>query len=135
YPWWRKPIVQAQSSNFDVDGDGITDTLDDLSLKWVVGRTMLTYRLRQLLGSSVYLVANSGGPLVDSNLNGITIEGVGRKWTVAQAANFLEAERAVARSPFFAAGWVISAECVTPTRSLTRLVPGCCYGRVPSAYP
>src|SRR5262245_6540463 len=111
YPWWRKPIVQAQSSNFDVDADGITDTLNDLSTKWVVGRVIFTSRLRQVLGNPVYLVANSGGPLIDSNLNGIAIEGVGKKWTVAQAKGFLLSERAYARTPFIAAGWVISAEC------------------------
>jgi hypothetical protein len=130
YPWWRKPIVQAQSSSFDVDADGIADTIDQLSTKYVVGRVILTSRLRQVLGNSVYLVANSGGPLMDPNLNGIAIEGVGKKWTVAQARGFLEAERSIGRSPFIAAGWVTSVECVDPTRQLARQVPGTCYGRV-----
>lgn len=135
YPWWRKPIVQAQSSNFDVDADGITDTLDQLSTKYVAGRVLLTSRLRQALGSSVYLVANSGGALTDPNLNGITIEGVGKKWTVAQAKAFLLAERAIARTPFLAAGWVIAPECVQPTLQLAHQVPGTCYGRVPTLVP
>jgi len=134
YPWWRKPIVQEQSSNFDVDGDGVTDTIDDLAQKYVAGRAILTMRLRQELGNSAYLVANSGGPLADPNLNGITIENVGVKWTVTQATGFLQAQKAVGRTPFIAAGWVISASNVTPTRTLARTVPGCCYGRDPGHY-
>jgi hypothetical protein len=60
---------------------------------------------------------------------------VGTKWMVVQAVAFLQAEKAVARSPFVAAGWVTSAACVTPTRQLARAVPGTCYGRDPYLYP
>jgi hypothetical protein len=135
YPPWQKAAVLAQSSDFDADGDGVQDTLDDLARKWVVGRVMMTSRLRSALGGSAILLANSGGPLVDASLNGITIEGVGSQWTVVQARSFLQAERAVARTPFFGAGWVLTEECDAPTRNLARLVPGCFYGRMTGEYP
>lgn len=134
YPPWRRAAVQSQSSNFDCDADGFADTVDQLAEKWASGRAVLTYRLRQELGSSAILIANSGGALGDPNLNGITLEGVGKRFTLAQARDFLLAQKLVSRTPFLAVGWVTSAESAVPTQTLVSQVPGTHYGRVPQ-YP
>jgi hypothetical protein len=130
YPVWRRDAVQSQSTDFDADADGVQDSMGQLATKWANGRAVLTSRLRQELGHAVYLVANTAGPLGDHNLNGITLEGVGTTWTVAQGRLFLMDQKRVAQQPFVAAAWVLSAECVAATRSLVLQVPGTCYGRV-----
>lgn len=134
YPPWRRSAVSAQSANFDVDADGLADTVDKLVTKWSNGRAAMTSRLRQVFGNSVYLVANAGGPLVDSNLNGITLEGVGVRFTFAQAKSYLLAQKAVGRAPFVGAGWVTSAASALPTYTLALQVPGTHFGRVPLTY-
>ena len=99
-------------------------------MKWANGRGVLTYRLRQELGPARILVANSGGPLGDSNLNGITLEGVGKRFTVEQARSHFLGQKQVARSPFVAAGWVTQPECALPTLSLMTQIPGMRYGKM-----
>ncbi|MFN8177299.1 MAG: hypothetical protein U0167_05195 [bacterium] len=130
YPAWRKALLDSLTTSFDIDGDGVADTMDQLDAQYAAWRPYFTQRLREVLGNDAILVANAGGPLVDSALNGITLEGVGTRFTVPDARGYLHAQLAVARPPFVAALWITTDGSREPSLGLAREIAGVHYGTV-----
>lgn len=134
YPAWRQDILQDildASQTFDIDGDNVADTVQDAVDQWATWRPYLTAQLREMMGETRVFVANSGGTLSDSCLNGITIEGIGHTVTKSEASASFQAQRAVGHSPFYGVGWVTTATTdAIPTRQLTEEIPGVYYGVV-----
>lgn len=130
YPNWRRATVLAQTTNFDVDGDGLADRIDDVAAQWAANRPLYTQRLREVLGGSVCLVANSGGALGDPALNGITLEGVGSRFTADEGRSHLIGQRAVSMAPFTAVLWATTPESSEPSRLVAEEFPGVHWGYV-----
>jgi hypothetical protein len=130
YPSWRKALLDSLTTEFDIDGDGVADTMDKLDAQYATWRPYFTQRLREVLGNDVVLVANAGGPLVDSTLNGITLEGVGTRFTVPDARSYLQGQGAVAHAPFVSALWITTDGSRTASLDLAREIPGVYYGTV-----
>jgi hypothetical protein len=130
YPDWRRATLLSQTTTFDCDGDGVADTIEKLENQYASNRPYFTRRLRQELGPDVILVGNSGGALADINLNGITLEGVGDRFTVEEARTYFAQQEAVSRDPFTAVLWATTDLSRGPSRALAGEIPGACYGVV-----
>ena len=73
-PEWKAHITTV-TDRFDIDGDGVPDTFQKLDAQWGAWRGYVMRGLREALGPTRILVANSGVPTMsDPSLNGITIE-------------------------------------------------------------
>ena len=126
-PQWRRDRL-AEIPRLDIDGDGLADphhTIPDVYATW---RPYYTQQLRAALGPDVLLVANSGGPLDDAPLNGITLEGVGDRFDVSDALSYFDSQRSVGHAPFVAVAWVTTVASDEPTREIVPAVPGLHYG-------
>lgn len=128
YPPWRRAILEGLTGGFDTNGDGAPESIDAAALQYETWRPYFTTRLREELGPDRVLVANSGGALGDANLNGITLEGVGSRFTPEEAGTFLLAQKAVGRTPFFGVLWGTVPEAEEPSRALAAQIPGTYYG-------
>jgi len=133
YPPWRQALLDSLTSAFDADGDGLADRVEDVVSMYAAGRPVLTRRLREVLGEDALLIANSGGALADPELQGITLEGVGDRFTVQQARSFLAQQEAVGRPPFTAVLWATTAASEGPSRTVAGEFPGVHYGVIDSA--
>ena len=118
YPPWRRAMLLDQTPNFDFDADGVSDSIDKIQLRYPLGRYNFTRRLREELGDAKVIVANSGGPLGDSNLNGICLEGVGDRFTITQARDYVTNQEEVSRSPFTAVFWATTVASEAPSMQL-----------------
>ena len=58
----------------DANGDGKADSMPEILDQYTRWRNALTALLREELGPSTVLIANTAGPGADPNLNGITLE-------------------------------------------------------------
>jgi hypothetical protein len=130
YPAWRQAAILEQTASFDYDGDSLADTMEDLTTEYETSREAYTSRLRQELGTDAILLANAGGALADGALNGITLEGVGDRFTEGEARGILLTARNLARSPWLGAVWVTSQESVAASRAVSETVEGVHYGIV-----
>ena len=65
----------------------------EFHLDWTEGKLVLTSILRQRLGPDVILIANTGGGSVDPALNGITLEGVGDRFSAVSSLGMFMAHR------------------------------------------
>ncbi len=133
YPNHRMLTLNSITDDFDMDGDGVEDSMAILVLRYGQGRPYLTARMREAFPDKI-LVANSGGGLGDPALNGITLEGVGDRFTVLQARDFLTAQRSVAVAPFHAVLWNTTQESELPSRELAEELDGVYFGHVVGAY-
>jgi hypothetical protein len=129
-PPWRQDAILAQTTQFDYDGDGVSDRMVDLVAAFEAGRPYFTARLRDLLGDEVVLVGNAGGGVADGSLNGITLEGAGERFTEAEARAILLDARAVAHAPWKAAVWVVEEGNVEVSLRLAEEISGVHYGEV-----
>lgn len=120
YPNWRKQRIDEQTDSIDVDDDGIPDSWDQVDAIYEAWRPYFTERLRTLLGSSAILVGNAGGPLGDPNLNGITLESVGTRFTVSQARQYFTGQSVLATLPHVNVAWIVVPGDVAPTLSLAQ---------------
>jgi hypothetical protein len=109
FPQWKLDNLTQNTPNFDIDGDGVADTVQKLSTTYAASRPYFTAQLRAVLGPTAVVVGNAGGPLVDPSLNGITLERVGVRYTVADAQGYVAAEHAVATWPKLSVAWIIDA--------------------------
>jgi hypothetical protein len=109
YPNHRNLTLLEITDRFDVNDDGVEDTVEFLSQRYEYGRPILTRALRDAFPDKI-IVANSGGRLDDPMLNGLTLEGVGDRFTLDEARTFLTAQRAVARQPYHAVCWSTTEE-------------------------
>lgn len=73
-PSWISTFAD-QSSAYDINNDGIADTLGDLQAQYAAFKPYFSQKLREAIGEDKLLIANSGtNVLGDASLNGITIE-------------------------------------------------------------
>lgn len=128
YPNWRVDAVLDQTASFDADGDGAADRIEDVAAQYAANRPLYTQRLREEVGDAVILVANSGGALGDPALHGITLEGVGDRFTVEQARGHFAGQEAVSRTPFTAVLWATTPASDAPSRALAGEIPGAYWG-------
>lgn len=59
---------------YDIDGDGVADEPDAIYGSFFGWAPAFVASMRQKLGPSAIILANSGGSISDSSLNGVTIE-------------------------------------------------------------
>ncbi len=130
YPNSRKMILQEITDSFDIDDDQIPDTVEYLSQRYEYCRPKLTLAMRQEFPDKI-LVGNSGGRLDDPRLNGITLEGVGDRFTLDQARSFYNSQKAVATLPYHAVAWRTTDESSEGCRVIAQEL-GIYYGVVAS---
>jgi hypothetical protein len=107
FPPWRKKLILAQTSSFDIDGDGSPDRMEDVDAMYREWRPYFTTEMREMVGADRVLIGNSNGPLVDPALNGIALENVGEWFTVEEAREFMLNQKPVSVEPFMGAVWAI----------------------------
>lgn len=130
YPPWRLQKLAEATTAYDANGDGSPDTPEQVVAQYDTWRPYLVQRLREVMGNDAVLIANSGGPLGDANLNGICLEGVGTRFTPQEARSALLGQRDVSRMPFVAALWITTDGSRQPSLELAREIPGVHYGTV-----
>lgn len=118
YPAWRWALLPT---NYDIDGDGVTDD----SLKFVsqreAGRELLSQRLRASMGGTKILIGNSAGATTPAGyFNGITIEAVSDSLSVLEAIADLDAQRAVSIPPYVNVVWVTNTDQEESSVSVVR---------------
>ena len=113
---------------FDCDGDGIADSIGKVEAQYAQYRPVFTQRLRQELGTAKILVGNAGGPLGDPSLHGITLEGVGVRFTVEQARGYLAEQEGLGFAPFTAVLWATTDPSRVPSRELAAEFHGAHFG-------
>ena len=133
FPPWRRALLLSQTLSFDGDGDGVADRIEDLEAQYAEYRPRFTQRLREELGDARILVGNAGGPLADPSLSGLTLEGVGDRFTIAQARGYLAQQEAVGRSPFTAVLWATTNVSRAPSWQLSAEFDGVYYGVIDPA--
>lgn len=105
-----------QGTTFDADGDGLADSVAQIEAMYSRNAPRFSSALRDALGADALLIANTGGALVDSALNGITIEACDEE---AQCARWFAAQAAVAHAPPLSVMWLKGSskeECATAAR-------------------
>jgi hypothetical protein len=130
YPNWRKADIDEQTDSIDVDEDGIADTWGQVDAIYHTWRPYFTERLREHLGASAILVGNAGGPLGDSKLNGITLESVGSRFTIAQARQYFTGQAVLSATPRVNVAWIIQPRDVAPTLTLAQELSNLWVGEV-----
>jgi hypothetical protein len=128
YPPWRRAMLEALPGPFDSNGDGLADSVPAAQFQYREWRRYFTTRLREELGPDAVVIGNSGGAMVDANLNGITLEGVGDRFTIAQAKSHMLGQKAVSTAPFFGVFWATTLASEQPSRALAVEIPGVHYG-------
>ena len=126
-PNWRLDVLSQYV--FDIDDDGIADTLDEVTTQYRIWRPYFLDELRFQLGDEAVLVGNAGGP-GHSALNGITLESVGTRFTVQEARTLLSTQRTVGTAPHLSALWAIHPEDVSPTLELVEELDWVRFGEV-----
>jgi hypothetical protein len=130
YPNSRRMILQEITDSFDIDDDGAPDTIEFLASRYQFGRPQLVMAMRQAFPDKI-LIGNTGGRLDDPRLNGITLEGVGDRFTLDQARSFYNSQKAVATLPYHAAAWRTTDESAEGCRVIAEEM-GIYYGVVTS---
>jgi hypothetical protein len=130
WPTWKMDDLLAVTTNFDVNDDGIADTPATLRSEYATWRPYFTAELRAALGDDAVVVGNAGGALADAALNGVTLEGVGTRFSVEEAGTILDGAEAVARSPFAAVLWATTPATEAPSEELAATRDGVYYGVV-----
>ncbi len=130
FPDYRIRRLSNITDSYDIDGDGSPDSEVDIQTQYATWRPYFTARLRETLGEEMIVLGNSGGALDDPSLNGITLEGVGIRFTPAEARAALASQRAVGQDPFQAVLWVTGAESHAPTLDLAESLDGVFYGEL-----
>jgi hypothetical protein len=130
YPNWRKTRINSQTDSIDVDEDGVADTWDQVDTIYGTWRPYFTERLREYLGASAILVGNAGGPLGDPQLNGITLESIGTRFTIAQGRQYFTGQSVLAASPRVNVAWIILPGDVAPTLTLAQELSNLWVGEV-----
>ncbi|MBZ0266526.1 hypothetical protein K8I85_00085 [bacterium] len=119
-----------QALRVDVDRDGQQDNADRISAIYATWRPYYTAQLRAAVGDDRLLIANAGGPLGDSALNGITLEGVGHRFEVETARGYFAEQLAAATPPFLAVAWATTPESEQPCLDLVPQMEGLHYGHI-----
>ncbi len=127
YPPWRRAILEDAGS-IDTNSDGVAETIAEAEFQYRQWRPFFTARLRDELGPDAIVIANSGGPLGDDKLNGLTLEGVGDRFTVEEGSAYMLEQKAVSRTPFFGVFWGTTPASEQPSRDLALEIPGVHYG-------
>ena len=66
--------INATGWQYDINGDGLPDSFDDMVGQFQAWAPYLTTALRKRVGRKPIMVANAGAGLSDPMLSGITVE-------------------------------------------------------------
>jgi len=127
FPNHRKITLQEITDSFDIDDNNIRDSIALLDARYDQWRPYFTAKMRSTFPTKL-IIANSGGQLDDPALNGITLEGVGDRFTVEEARSYLLSQKAVSRQPFRGVCWKTTDESEEGTQDLTDEMTGVYYG-------
>jgi hypothetical protein len=108
FPLHRKRRLEEISPNYDIDDDGSADTREDIDRNYDQWRPYYTARLRDVVGEHRVIIGNSAGALIDPSLNGITLEKVGERVTLAQARDYFTSHAAATSYPPLSVAWIFS---------------------------
>jgi hypothetical protein len=129
FPDRRKGILNSITDRFDINNDHFADNMALLDLQYGTWRPYFTSKLRQAFPDKL-IIANSGGRIDDSALNGISLEGVGDRFTEAEARLYLTAQLRLGVAPFTCILWRTTAASEQPSRRLAAEIAGVYYGTV-----
>lgn len=132
YPNHRKATLLSITSRFDIDNNGFADSMTLLEVRYAEGRALFTQRMRATFPNKI-LIGNSGGALGDPALNGITLEGVGDRFTVDEARLILDEQKLAGVYPFRSVLWHTTELSGDPSRRLSLEMAGVYYGVVEAA--
>ena len=127
FPNHRKITLQEITDSFDIDNNNIRDSIALLDARYGQWRPYFTAKMRATFPTK-RIIANSGGELNDPALNGITLEGVGDRFTVADARSYLLSQKAVSITPFTSVCWKTTDESEQGTETLSDEMIGVYYG-------
>jgi hypothetical protein len=134
FPNHRKAKLNEITDSFDINNNQVPDSIASLDSQYGTWRPYFTTKMRQAFPNKI-IIANSGGQLDDPALNGITLEGVGDRFTVPQALSFLNSQASVGVPPFRAVLWKTTPESEQPSRDLAAQMPGVYFGTVYTSPP
>lgn len=126
YPAWR---VAELPANFDCDGDGLPNTVQQLQDQWATWMPYFLEQMRGAVGAEI-LVANTAGTYAQDCLNGTTIEGIGDTITEEDAVASFELQRSIGTDPFLGIAWITEELERQPSGHVVSLVPGTYLGTV-----
>lgn len=127
FPNHRKITLQEITDRFDIDNNGVKDSIALIDSRYGQWRPYFTTQMRYNFPTK-RIIANSGGQLDDPALNGISLEGVGDRFTVTEARTFLLSQKAVCFAPFMSVCWKTTDESEEGTEYLTDQMTGVYYG-------
>jgi hypothetical protein len=127
FPNHRKMTLLSITDRFDIDNNNIKDSMALLDTRYAQWRPYFTAKMRATFPNK-RILANSGGQLDDPALNGITLEGVGDRFTVSQARTYVLSQKAVSTQPFLGILWKTTEESEQGTQLLSDELLGVYYG-------
>jgi len=127
FPNHRKLTLQSITDRFDIDNNDIKDSIALLDTRYAQWRPYFTAKMRATFPGK-RIIANSGGQLDDPALNGITLEGVGDRFTVNQARGYVLSQKAVSAPPFLGILWKTTDQSEQGTLLLSDELVGVYYG-------
>jgi hypothetical protein len=126
----RKRRLEEITTTYDIDNDGVADTLYDLDRTYETWRPYFTQQLRDALGATTILIGNAGGRLADPALNGITLEKVGERFSLHQARWYFMIQKLYSDYPPLSIGWVFDAPHEGATLQLARELDWVHFGQI-----
>ncbi|GJM44919.1 MAG: hypothetical protein DHS20C21_17610 [Gemmatimonadota bacterium] len=135
FPVSKKRLLEEADTEYDINGDGVADTYEELEIQYETWRPYFTSELRRVVRrnvasaprgarNKVILLGNAGGPLADPALNGLTLEGIGVAYSPFAAIEWALAQEAVSVSPKMTGGWIRLPVSVIPTTYFANEVNG-----------
>jgi len=98
--------------SIDVNGDGIADSIEDIVTQYTNWRPYYTQKLRKRLPNAI-IMGNSGGPLSDPAMNGLSLE-MEYCEDVQRCIDIFEAQAAVGVSPPLSILWLTHSNIIPP---------------------
>ncbi len=123
FPEWKRVLLLQLAPVFDVDDDGIADDLAKLDLVYGTWKPHFLQRLREEVGDQAILLANTNGPLGHPAVNGMCIENVHYRFTVAQARAWITEQVWLSRRPRYNVLWAFNGVSWWPSEALARELP------------
>ena len=96
--------------SIDVNGDGTADSIADIIAQYTNWRPYFTQRLRERMPNTI-IIGNSGGPLSDPAMNGLSLEMEYCK-EVQMCIDIFEAQKAVGISPPLSILWLTHSNVI-----------------------
>jgi len=146
WPFRKRTLLEGLDVTYDIDQDGLADTMDDLDAQYETWRPYFTSELRRVLrrnvshpddpvggtpsrpssigAPGVMLVGNVARDIIDPALNGITFEAIGVAIQLDYAMLWAQAQQAVARPPKLLGAWARLQQSIVPSMTFAELMGG-----------